>query len=157
MDAERVFHNLTIVSKLSQNDKLITEGLTFGIRPPGLLRGAQRTWWGETREHSIGSLRSLLSDAMNILTLLHCSATGAYEPYGENGRASLSTCTSDRMLQAIRDSISGMRNLLHTYIGDVSAVARLEVIIQDTEEFIRRMLVPSNDNLRELKDKNDDR
>lgn len=137
MDAARVFHNLKIVSQLSQNDKLITEGLTFGIRRPSMWREVTRMWYGERREHVLMSVQSLMSEAMNILALL----TQVSEPsFKRLGMSALATCTPERMLEAIRMALPGIRNLLQTYQGDVSICAKLQVIIQDTEEFIRALL-----------------
>lgn len=142
MDIERVLRNLKIASKLSQNDKLVTEGVTFFIRPPGFFRTPLRKWNGESREHCIASLRSLFSEAINILALRINQTT----PNAESSDITSSiffnnnTCTPERLIQSIKDALQGCQNLLHTYSDDISYVARLQVIIQDTEEFLERVI-----------------
>lgn len=135
MDAGRVFHNLRIVSKLSQNDKLVTEGLTFGIRTPSMWRELVRTWHGETREHMLMSLQALMGEAINILAL-----TRSADYQLPQSGILLNTCTSGRMLAAIQCAIPGLQSLLQTYSCDVSICARLHGIKADTEEFIRIFL-----------------
>ncbi len=139
MDIERVLRNLKIASKLSQNDKLVTEGVTFFIRPPGVLRTPMRIWYGESREHCIASLRSLFSEAINILAL---KITQETKDISELSTAIFSnnSCTSERLIESIKDALQGCQNLLHTYSDDISYVARLQVIIQDTEEFIDKVI-----------------
>lgn len=138
MDIERVLRNLKIASKLSQNDKLVTEGVTFFIRPPGVLRTPMRIWYGESREHCIVSLRSLFSEAINILAL---RLTQENKDVSEIASAIFNnnTCTAERLIESIKDALQGCQNLLHTYSDDISYVARLQVIIQDTEEFLEKV------------------
>lgn len=140
MDIERVLRNLKITSKLSQNDKLVTEGVTFFIRPPSFMRTPARIYYGESREHCLVSLRSLFSEAVNLLAL---KLTQSEKESSDITSMIFSnnTCTPERLISAIEEALSGCQNLLHTYNEDISYVSRLQVIIQDTEEFINKIYV----------------
>lgn len=117
-----LLHNLGIVGRISEQDKIVTEGVRFTIRAPSMLREVSRRWYGEGREHNIEALRSLFFSALMLMQLV------------DAGETTTVSVGRDRLLNEIRQALVGLRNLQQTYRDDVDTVSRLSVLEQECVE-----------------------
>ena len=122
MNMTETLLNLDIVSSVGINDKLVTEGSTFNIRPNTSLRSFVRWWNDESRLKNYVALQSLFGNAINLLHLLKLR--------GEDASAA-------RVARAINPAISGVKNLAQTYRDDVDLNAKFNRLVQDVEEAMR--------------------
>lgn len=122
MNVTEVLLNLDVVSQVGINDKLVTEGASFNIRPNGYLRALMRWWYDEGRTKNYEALRSLFGNALNLSELLI-----------HKGRIESAT----RVLDAIEPALNGVRNLSQTYRDDVDMFAKFTRLVKDVEDHRR--------------------
>ena len=118
MDSEALLHNLRIVSKVGEQDKLVT-GPRYFLRQPTLLRSVSRWWFGETRHRDIDNLRSLFAAAVNLVIV------SAEEKYHTG-------VSVERVVTEIKGALGGIDVLLRTYHDDHDICVRLETLVNDT-------------------------
>jgi hypothetical protein len=118
--SDYVLHALTVVSHVQVNDKLWTDGIRFGIRPPSYVRILVRLWYDESRTKSIDMLQSTLISAFTRIRLAR------YEGH---------RTTEERLQNALISSVRGLKCMLETYKDDVESIAKLTIMISDVERF----------------------
>ena len=121
MNADEVFTNLLVVSKLNLNDKISYDGITFNIRPHTHSRALIRYVYGETRHQTCHALKGLFAAAVNIVEVFRY----------RNDHAN-----ADRIAAALQTGVKGVRNLIETYRDDDNAAARLTMIANDVDGFL---------------------
>lgn len=130
-------HNLGVVGRLLEQDKLVTNSIRFTIRPPAITREIMRRWYGEGREHSIEALNSLFSSALTLLALLHSDKAPSDQAVSKG-----------RLERHIQKALEGVKNLKQTYRDDVDMVARLSQLEDETGERLTRITQSDGEALR---------
>ena len=142
-ETERVFHNLCVIAAISQNDKLMTNEEDFQIYTPTSIRGAVRTWYGETRTRNVRRIGSTLTSAKesirlameNTEELLRRPVNGV--PSGAKRiRLDTDVARTIRMAETIRRSVEGVQNMACTYRDDAGLNSQLNSLVLDTQDFI---------------------
>ena len=141
VDAERTLHNLHVLSAVSPYDKLITSGDAFDIHGPTRLRELYRTWSGERRTQNMNRVRQTvraaityvnksLDDANALLT----SASRTEESM--KLRVDTIVVQHVRMCEGLKQSRSGLKNLLQTYRDDAMLMTQLHLTITEINDFL---------------------
>lgn len=129
MDVEVTLHNLKIVSMVNEWDKLST-GVRYTIRSPSTMRSPLRMWFGETRAQDAEHLRLLFAASVNIFHL--STSPGMREVAG------IEQHVRGRIEEAIQQAAFGVKKLMTTtYREDSETCARLELLLQETNDRIR--------------------
>lgn len=124
MNVTEVLLSLDVVSQVGINDKLVTEGPHFNIRPNTYFRAAMRWWYDECRSKNYDALRSLFGNAVNLVELLVYKGDVV--------------CAS-RVLAAVTPALAGVRNLSQTYRDDVDVYAKFTRLVKDVEDRARAL------------------
>ena len=130
MNVETIMQNLRIVGMIREQDKLVTNP-NFGLRSPSTFRAVMRRWLGENRETDLQNLRNLFGSALCVARLndtmpIHVSrAPGAV--------------STDRIVEAIRVALEGLKTLTRTYHDDQEMCAKIEFLIQEVQDHISSM------------------
>ena len=128
MDHSTLFHNLAVLSKVNQQDKLITNGLKYTIYPPTNLRFIVRWWQGDSRIETLENVKSLINQTM--MTIALCGAPDTC------GLLTSTDLLSSRLTDALEKSLTGLRNLRETYRDCVGTESMLAILVQDCETFL---------------------
>ena len=147
---ERVLTNLSVLSALSHADKLNTQEDVFDIYPPTSLRGLVRMWYGERRGQNVVRVRQTLFTAM-------VSAQKSLEEvHSLRGNGALDTSMKIRvdrlalqhlrMVNAMKCSCNGLRNLLETYKTDPALASQITLLIGEVEDFVG-LISPHSENV----------
>lgn len=121
MNETEILLNLDVVSQVGINDKLVTQGFTFNIRPNTYTRSFSRWWYDEGRVKDYESLRSLFGSAINLTELLIFRKDIA---------------SAARVLAAITPALRGVQNLSQTYRDDVDVHAKFTRLVKDVGEAV---------------------
>ena len=132
MEHTHLFHNLSILSKLTQGDKLITSGLRFEIYPPSNVRFLHRWWYAEGRHENVERVKSVINSCITTIAL--CDTNTA------TTRTLIATPVErgTRMADLLEQAIHGLRNLQETYKGDFTMESTLSLLLQDIDDFLER-------------------
>lgn len=139
-EVERTLRNLTVISMIKQNDKLITSGDTFAIHPPTVMRSVYRRWYGESRDLNLQHLCATIHTAS---TTVHKMLRREEEFFkGKEGvvpeerwAASQDTMQCTRLITALQKSKRGLTNLVDTYDYDTSYQVRLQMLCDHIDDF----------------------
>ena len=134
MDDDRILQNLHVLSTVSHNDKLMTNDYYFNVYQPTTLRGAFRMFYRENREQNVSHIRSLVQTAIRAATHAREEAN---ELAGRNMkiRAAFSALKSQRLLEALTASCSGLENLMTTYRDDAALMSQMRIIVQEIRDY----------------------
>lgn len=122
MSAEELLQSLFVVSRLSVNDKLVSDGLRFSIRQPSYYRILVRMYFNENRGKNIDALRMVFQLSMKGV-LLHSYKCEIAEKI--------------RFLDALIPACNGLKNLIETYREDVETVSRLQILVDEVQDFVQ--------------------
>jgi hypothetical protein len=137
---EKTLRNLGVLCALTQNDKMNTKEEIFIIYVPTALRGLARFWYGETREHNLQKIQACIRDAkqyisstLNELNLIEKNNDGSVIK-----QISIKTQSQlcHRMLNALKESESGLRSLQITYKDDATFTAQLDILLHEIQDFL---------------------
>ena len=132
--------NLKIISNIKEFDKLSIENNDISIDVPYLLQGFMRKWNGDSRINTIDTINfiidsifnisdNLLETELNIDDNLHCKIN-----FNDNN-----SILFQKIVLGLSESITGLQNLKITYIGDVSIVSKLDLIITKIQNRINKI------------------
>ena len=136
---EKTLRNLGVIASIAQNDKMNTEGEVFSIYTPTSLRGVVRMYYGESRETNITriqqNIRSAKTFITNSLSEIHTNENDERTSFALKISLSTQTQSCQRMLMALKDCIVGLKNLSATYREDASITSKLNILINEVEDF----------------------
>ena len=136
---DKTLRNLGILSLITQNDKLNTKEDTFSIYVPTTWRGMMRYVYNENREHNIEKIQSCIREAKKFITANITNST-LYEDDQNNFSMKFEhearKRSTTRMVSALQKSKKGLESLLITYKEDASAMSKLQIIIDEMDDFI---------------------
>lgn len=128
-DISLLMHNLKIISMISEQDKLITgPSARFGLRTPTLTRALSRWWYGERRDVDMQNLRALFTNTISVVLIERSLAS----EHGPTNPARLTA--TDRLVEAVRGALDGLRVLQRTYFDDQETCAALELLRQEVAD-----------------------
>lgn len=131
---DRVVQDLTIVSMLGEQDKLVTNPC-FGLRPATTFRAMLRRLWGENRATDLLNLRNLFSTAICLARLNESEAAGYM--HHDKPLERFTNFSTDRLLETVCAAVGGLRILKRTYHDDLEMCGRLELLIQEVTDHVQ--------------------
>ena len=153
-DAERTVSNLFVLSALSHNDKLLTNGETFAIYAPTTMRALVRTFYGERREQNIARVRQTVHSAIRYASKSLEEANAMHDAHGADAppsalrlRIETTALQHFRMLDALQRSCTGLRNLTQTYRDDAALASQISLLVGEVSDFTR-VIGPHSEALR---------
>ena len=143
-EAERVLHNLHVLSVISHNDKLLTNDDEFNIHSPTTFRAVWRFCTGERRNSNVTRIRicvrnaiDFISSSLEELTAFQSQRDGRAFP---NSTMQLKVDTLMlqhlRMMDGVQKASQGLTNLLQTYRDDPALAAQIQLIIHEIGDFV---------------------
>jgi len=132
-ETERVLRNLSILSSVSQNDKLNTNEETFSIYIPTPMRGVLRMWYSEKRNSNVIKIQEAVRLAVNFIqnTLQEVNSDNESLFTTQNKQRQCK-----RMFETLSLSRNGLSNLQQTYKDDISMSAQLKIVSDEIDDFI---------------------
>ena len=133
---ERVLQNLTVLGSVLQNDKIISNDDSFILHEPSAMRGVYRFYYSENRIANVSKIQANVREAKGFITSCITS-----EPMKETNFATKMQSTNmrqarSRMMSAMKKSIQGLENLKLSYKEDASTNAKLDIIINEIDDFL---------------------
>ena len=114
MDSTMV--NLKVLSKLKPETKLETDGVLFqSVEWSIFPEWARRYWGGHSRIATVNKIKQLYKNAFVLVKS------------GEQ---------VDRIVEALKSSVQGLKNLKATYSTDTTVVSQLDVVMDDIETLL---------------------
>jgi len=105
--------NLKVISKLEPSVKLETDGVLFTQVEWSLFPESVRRWWtGQNRQNTINKIKQTYKNSFALIN-------------GDDNT------TKSRVLEAMGESLSGLKNLKQTYAGDNTITSQIDVMIED--------------------------
>lgn len=132
MEFERTLRNLAVLAELKQNDKLITLSDSFAIHPPTPLRGAWRMWQGEARDANFQKIHDYIHTACNYVS----TNKHTFEVVHPDLQQEQIKRRCLRMIETLKRSKNGISNLCHTYTDDTTSKVKLEIMMQQIDDFL---------------------
>jgi hypothetical protein len=134
-EMEKTFRNLKVIASIKQNDKLITESDIFELHPPTLSRTVYRIYYRENREANLSKIQTCIRESKSFVEKI---ASSREDSETFSGRMFLMTQSKlcQRMMDSLRDIIPGMRNLAVTYRDDAGAIAKIDLLIDEINDFL---------------------
>ena len=124
MVTDTLLQNLRTLSTLQPNEKLCTTSPVFTVTSLTGVSGMWRRWCGEDRAGNVAQLQALFT-----LATMHCELI-VFQARGGSLRR--------RLLEAMRQALSGITHLAHTYRDDVATVSSLTVLRENVEAFLEQ-------------------
>lgn len=118
---ENTLINLRVVHSLQCHERLDTTQPLFKIHQPlsWVPTWLKRWWAAQTRRTDISRIQTLYQQAIHFVETEHKD--------------------KNRILEYIRDSVGGLQNLKTTYEQDSTAVAQIDVIIDNVNTLLGRL------------------
>ena len=141
-DTERVLRNLSILSNLSQNDKINTNGDIFVIYEPTYIRGIYRLWYGEGRQYNIQRIQEIVRIATATIRqdIQDVKTMNTEEQVFQKETKKRHYA---RLIETLAKSRTGLTNLQQTYKDDVSSSSQVQIIIDEINDFLQIINSPA--------------
>jgi hypothetical protein len=118
--------NLKIISKLEENDKLITNQDILKIDKPVIFQGIKRWYSKEGRNTTMERLNNIFEESFNITDeILRNAKTDDNE---ENNLNDSNSQIFQKFIVEFTNSLSGIDNLKKTYKDDIPMKSQLDMI-----------------------------
>lgn len=118
--------NLKIISKLEENDKLITNQDILKIDKPVIFQGIKRWYSKEGRNTTMERLNNIFDESFNITDeILRNAKTDDNE---ENNLNYSNSQIFQKFIVEFTNSLSGIDNLKKTYKDDIPMKSQLDMI-----------------------------
>lgn len=136
-DVARALRNLSVVSMLKQNDKILTGSDTFALHPPTVMRSTYRRWYGEGREANFHRLSEVISIACTHISNMSTTAElRSYSSVSEHVLLVQESNMRRRLVESLKSAKRGILNLADTYVDDTSYQVRLRLLVQHIDDFV---------------------
>ena len=120
--------NLKIISKIKDNDKLISNNEIIEIDNPNLLQGLKRWYNNENRTITINKLNNICDATYKISEFL------ISKEKNKNNKDNILKISNNEIFQTLiiemTNTIVGLENLKRTYSRDVLISSNLDIIIK---------------------------
>ena len=112
--------NLRVIGSTPENGRLCMRGQQLFIDTPGI-QSFRRWLFSDSRVSTIEIIKNIVYSSMNI----HKVSTDDF--------------TKKCVLEGLKNSMAGIRNLRTTYSSDISYCAQLDLIIEEIQTFTKNM------------------
>ena len=129
--------NLKIITKIEENDKLITNNNLLKIDRPTLLQGMHRWIGNESRCNTIERLSEIYEAGFNITDDLLNKEKSVKEDTNELGNTN--SQVFQKYIVEFTNSLNGIDNLRKTYKNDVLILSQLEMISNKVNTRLEKM------------------
>lgn len=129
--------NLKIISKIEENDKLITSNNLLKIDRPTLLQGMHRWIGNESRSNAIERLSEIYDEGFKITDDLLSKEKSLKE--NQNELCDTNSQVFQKYIVEFTNSLNGIDNLKKTYKNDVLILSQLEMIINKVNTRLEKM------------------
>jgi hypothetical protein len=129
--------NLKIISKLEENDKLITTEKLLKIDKPTLLQGVHRWMGNESRTNTLEILNQIYENSFNITDNLLDK-----EKESNENKKELEDSNSQifqKFIIEFTNSLTGIDNLKKTYKNDILVLSQLDMISNKLNSRLEKM------------------
>ena len=135
MDSEidRILKNIFVITEVSHNDKLMTNGDYFYIYTPTSMRGIMRYWSGEDRTHNVERIRQTIHSAF---ACVQTSMPDKMLSNQNNFHSGVAFMKHYRIIKALDASKKGLSNMISTYHDDAMVRGQLQIILDEVEDFL---------------------
>ena len=130
-EVELFVRNLHVISSLMPHDKLNTENATFTKYDPTYSRAIFRWYYGENRESNLTKVQQVIRQA----TLFMTQTLSSSKKENETIKDVVEQQQCKRVFDILKQSENGLRNMLQTYKEDVSICAKIEMLIDEINDF----------------------
>ena len=138
-DFKKVLLNLSVIGRMTENDKLNTSSPQFAIHQPTTLRSVYRYWYGESRDLCIQNVSACIHSAKKHIEFLmddepiticdDTSFSAVMQVVGRNNNL-------NHMMVALEESLNGLEKMEISYRGDAGTVAKLNILQWDAKNFL---------------------
>lgn len=125
--------NLKILSKIKENDKLLTNNELLEIDSPHLFQSINRWYNNENRNITIEKLNSILEDTFLITENL------LNENKEEKNLEETNTQIFQNLILEMKNSLVGLENLKKTYSTDILISSQIDLLIGKLSTRIEKM------------------
>lgn len=125
--------NLKILSKIKENDKLLTNNELLEIDSPHLFQSINRWYNNENRNITIEKLNSILEDTFLITEKL------LNENKEEKNLEETNTQIFQNLILEMKNSLVGLENLKKTYSTDILISSQIDLLIGKLSTRIEKM------------------
>jgi len=139
-DFKKVLLNLSVIGRMTENDKLNTSSPQFVIHQPTTLRSVYRYWYGESRDLCIQNVSACIHSAKKHIEFLMddeprvtiCDDT----PFSAVMQVVVRNNNLNHMMIALEESLNGLEKMEISYRGDAGTVAKLNLLQLDAKNFL---------------------
>ena len=129
--------NLKIISKIEENDKLITTNDLLKIDRPTLFQGVHRWIGNEGRQNTIERLNEIYDTGFKITDELLSKEKSV--PENQNELGDTNSQIFQKYIVEFTNSLNGIDNLRKTYKNDVLILSQLEMISNKVNTRLEKM------------------
>ena len=128
-----LFCNLKVIGNIRQHERVQSRGGdVLDISRHTILEGLTRWWHGESREHNVSAIRSVLDCAFGHINILCDNAHRA--AMHEQDLAMM-----QRLERELRAARGGCASLLSTYEADTVTCAKVTCMIEEIDQHLNRL------------------
>jgi hypothetical protein len=129
--------NLKIISKIEENDKLITTDKLIKIDKPTILQGVHRWFGSESRDNTLEMLNQIYENSFDITDILLTK-----EKDLDENKSELEDSNSQifqKFIIEFTNSLVGIDNLKKTYKNDILILSQLDMISNKINSRLEKM------------------
>ena len=130
--------NLKIISKIQENDKLITNDELIKIDSPNFLQGISRWYNNNSRAITLKKLNEIIEISFKFTDVIINNEVIQYE----NNLYSLEDNNSElfqKFIVELTNSLNGLNNLKNTYSNDILIASQIDLIINKINNRLEKM------------------
>ena len=136
-DIDNCLLNLKIISKLEENDKLITNKDILKIDKPVIFQGVKRWYSKEGRENTMKKLNSIFDSSFKITDeILEKEKDKNVE---QNNLDDSNSQIFQKFIVEFTNSLKGIDNLKKTYYEDIPMTSQLDMITNKLGNRLEKM------------------
>lgn len=138
----RVLHDLKVVSRIRENDKIFTDGGFLNLDHGGFSSSIYRWINSENRVKGLASINNIITDAFAIAEN-GFRKIETKERQQEGRELHLTKLKSYHLVSKVRcaiaDSLLGLKHMKATYYRDTSMIAKIDVLQQGVIQGLREL------------------
>jgi hypothetical protein len=129
--------NLKIISKIEENDKIITTDKLLKIDKPTIFQGVNRWFGNENRDNTLEKLNQIYGDSFDITENLLKNEKDLQENI--KGLEDSNSQIFQKFIIEFTNSLQGIDNLKKTYKNDTVVLSQLDMISNKLNTRLEKM------------------
>ena len=134
---ENCLLNLKIISKLEENEKLITTNNVLKIDKPVIFQGVKRWYAKESRDVTINKLNDIYTNSFGITDNLLKKEQNT--DIANNSLEDSNSQVFQKFILEFTNSLKGIDNLKKTYSNDVPMISQLDMLSNKLNTRLEKM------------------